>query len=129
VSRPEPGGEGALVWLIPDGFIPERSAGGLESHEAVCVLNASRREARLSMTFYFEDRGPVRGEGIVVPAERTRHLRTDRPGEVGGARVPRGVPYAVRVESDVPVVVQHSRMDTGQEALALMTALAYPVGR
>lgn len=119
--------EGAKVWLIPDGFIPEGSTGGLESHEAICILNTSRRDARLSMTFYFEDREPVRGEAVVVPAERTRHLRTDRPEQVGGAELPRGVPYAVRVESDVPVVVQHSRMDTGQEALALMTVLAHPV--
>ncbi|QYJ14955.1 hypothetical protein Rxycam_00766 [Rubrobacter xylanophilus DSM 9941] len=121
--------EGARVWIVPDGFIPERSTGGLESHEAICVLNTSRRDARISLTFYFEDREPVRGEGVVVPAERTRHLRTDRPGEIGGAEVPRGMPYALRVESDVPVVVQHSRMDTGQEALALMSVLGHPVER
>jgi hypothetical protein len=39
------------------------------------------------------------------------------------------VPYAMRVESSVPVVVQCSRMDTTQSALSLMTAVAYPVER
>jgi Anabaena sensory rhodopsin transducer len=45
-----------------------------------------------------------------------------------GARVwliPDG--YAVRVASDHPVVVQHSRLDTSATALALMTTVAHPV--
>ena len=119
--------EGATVWLVPDGFIPEGSTGEQESHEAICVLNTSDEEAGLLVSFYFEDREPVKDVEVVVPAERTRHVRTDRPEQLGGAEIPRGVPYAVRVESDVPVTVQHSRMDTTQAALSLMTTLAYPV--
>lgn len=121
------GGEGARVWLIPDGYIPEESTGAQKSHEAICVLNCTGTDARLSIAFYFEDRDPIKGVEVTVPAERTRHVRTDLPEQLGGAEVPRGVPYAVRIESDVPVVVQHSRMDTSQEALALMTTVAYPV--
>jgi hypothetical protein len=117
--------EGARVWLVPDGFIPEESSGSQESHEAICVLNTSEEEARLSISFYFEDREPIKDVEVVVPAERTLHLRTNR---LEGADVPRGVPYAMRVESSVPVVVQSSRMDTTQVALSLMTAMAYPVG-
>jgi ABC-type sugar transport system ATPase subunit len=52
-----------------------------------------------------------------------RHPR----GQLGGQSLPRGVPYAVRVASDHPVVVQHSRLDTSATALALMTTLAHPV--
>ncbi|MGI8541745.1 MAG: sensory rhodopsin transducer [Rubrobacteraceae bacterium] len=113
--------EGARVWLIPDGFIPEESSGSQESHEAICVLNASERDAKVSISFYFEDREPIKDVPVEVPAERTRHIRTE------GVEVPRGVPYAVRVESDVPITVQHSRMDATQTALSLMTAMAYPV--
>lgn len=118
-------GEGARIWLVPDGYIPEASTGP-RSHEAICVLNTSVRDAHLSIAFYFEDREPIKGVRVDVPAERTRHVRTDIPDHLGGAEVPRGVPYAVRVESDVPVIVQHSRMDTSQAALALMTTLAHP---
>jgi hypothetical protein len=117
--------EGARVWLIPDGFIPEESSGAQKSHEAICVLNTSEEEARLSISFYFEDREPVKDVEAVVPRERTRHLRTD---EIDGVEIPRGVPYAIRVESSVPVVVQCSRMDTTQTALSLMSAMAHPVG-
>lgn len=119
--------EGACVWLIPDGYLPEESTSLQVSHEAICVLNTSLQEARLSIAFYFEDREPVKDITVVVPAERTRHVRTDLPEKLGGAEIPRGVPYAIRVESDVPVTVQHSRMDTSQEALSLMTSMAYPV--
>jgi len=115
------------VWLIPDGYIPEESTGPQPSHEAICVLNPSDEEAHLSITFYFEDRDPIREVRVTVPPERTRHIRTDLPEHLGGAAVPKGVPYAVRVACDVAVTVQHSRMDTSQEALALMTTMAHPV--
>jgi hypothetical protein len=115
--------EGARVWLVPDGFIPEESSGSQESHEAICVLNTSEEEAWLSISFYFEDREPVKDVAVVVPPERTRHIRTDGMDEV---EIPRGVPYAIRIESSVPVTVQYSRMDTTQPALSLMTAMAYP---
>jgi hypothetical protein len=119
--------EGAYVWLIPDGYIPEESAATLLSHESICVLNAADEQAHLSITFYFEDRDPIRDVRVTVPPERTRHIRTDLPEHLGGATVPKGVPYAVRVACDVPVTVQHSRVDTSQEALALMTTMAHPV--
>jgi hypothetical protein len=118
--------EGAKVWLMPDGFIPEESTGAQESHEAICVLNTSVKQARLSISFYFEDRNPVKDVVVIVPPERTRHIRTD---QMDGVEIPRGVPYAVRVESSVPVTVQCSRMDTTQPALSLMTAMAHPVER
>ncbi len=121
-----PSREGARIWLIPDGFIPEASSGSQESHEAICVLNTSDEEARLTISFYFEEREPIMEIEVIVPPERTRHLRTDR---LEGADVPRGVPYSVRVESSVPVVVQCSRMDTTQPALSLMSAMAHPVVR
>ena len=118
--------EGARVWLAPDGFIPEESSGSQESHEAVCVLNTSGEEARLRISVYFEDQEPIKDVEVVVPPERTRHIRTE---SLDGAEIPRGVPYALRVESSVPVVVQCSRMDTTQAALSLMTVMAYPVER
>lgn len=121
--------EGARVWLIPDGFLPEESSGAQESHEAICILNTSTEEARLLVSIYFEERSPIKGVRVMVPPERTLHLRLDLPEHLGGVSIPRGVSYALRVESSAPVTVQHSRMDTSQEALTLMTTMAYPVTR
>lgn len=119
--------EGARVWLIPDGYLPEESTGDQPSHEAICVLNTTEREAELSISFYFEDRDAVKDVKASVPPERTRHIRLDVPEQLEGTEIPRGVPYAIRVESNVPVSIQHSRMDTTQPAFALMTTMARPV--
>ena len=119
--------EGARVWLIPDGFLPVESSETQESHEAICVLNTSLEEARLLVSVYFEDREPMKDVRVIVSPERTLHLRLDQPEHLNGTTIPRGVPYALRVESSVPVTVQHSRMDTSQEALTLMTTMAHPV--
>lgn len=115
------------VWLIPDCYLPRESSGEQPSHESICVVNTTAREARLSISFYFEDRESVKDIRVDIPPERASHLRTDAPEHLGGVEVPRGVPYAARVESDVPVGIQYSRMDTSQEALALMTAMGQPV--
>lgn len=121
--------EGARIWLIPDGFLPEESSGTQESHEAICILNTSEDDAWLSVSFYFEDRDAIKDVRVLVPAERTRHVRLDLPEHLDGVSIPRGVPYALRVESRVPVTVQHSRMDTSQTALTLMTTMAHPVSQ
>jgi hypothetical protein len=121
---------GHTTWYIPDGYLspnaPELEENALISHEAVCVLNVTGHDARVTMTFYFEDREPIRDVQSVVPAERTLHIRLDKPEMLGGAQIPIGVPYAIRVESNVPIIVQHSRMDVTQPALTLMTTMAWP---
>jgi hypothetical protein len=39
--------------------------------------------------------------------------------------VPHDTDYASVIESDVPIVVQHTRLDSRQAALALLTTIAY----
>lgn len=80
--------EGARVWLVPAGFIPAGSTGAQESHEAICVLNTSAEQARLSVSFYFEDRDPLKEVVVIVPPGRTLHIRTN---EMDGVEIPRGV--------------------------------------
>ena len=41
-------------------------------------------------------------------------------------RVPRDTDYSSVIESDVPIVVQHTRLDSRQAALALLSTIAYP---
>lgn len=42
--------------------------------------------------------------------------------------VPRDTDYASVIESSVPIVVQHSRLDSRQAENALMTTIAHPAG-
>lgn len=117
---------GEKHWIIPDGYIPPTSAGSLTSHESVCVLNVSSEEALLSFSVYFEDREPMEDILVVVPPRRTKHIRTSSLNK-GGTPIPVGVPYAIEVRSDIPVIVQYSRLDATQAENALLSVVAYPV--
>ena len=125
MAAPVPG-EGARIWIVPDGYLP-RGGEGIESHEAICVLNTGSEAARVVVTAYFADRPPLRGTPVIVPGERDVHLHLDQPAEVGLA-IPQETPYGLRVESDRPVVVQHSRLDTRLGGMALFTTLGFVAG-
>ncbi|MCJ7842994.1 sensory rhodopsin transducer [Lederbergia sp. NSJ-179] len=118
---------GKKTWLIPDGFLQPKSTGDQVSHEAVCVLNVTGEKARIQLSFYFEDRDPMDSFFAECGSNRTHHIRLDQLKDQNGEEVPRNVPYAIKVDSDVPIIVQHSRLDTSQEALALFTTMGYPV--
>lgn len=120
-------GYGAKVWFIPDAYYPAQSSGEFPSHEAICVLNPGKQEAKIELTLYFEDREKMGGFTALCPAERTNHIRMDQIKNERGEGVPVGVPYAIMVVADTNVIVQYSRMDTSQPAMALMTTMAYPL--
>lgn len=117
---------GRTRWAIAEGYIPGRSHGPepqMTSHETACLLNATDRDAQVRLTLYFEDREPVGPYRVTVPARRTRHLRFNDLADP--APVPRDTPYAAVIESDVPIVVQHTRLDSRQAENALMTTIAF----
>lgn len=117
---------GEKLWYIPDGYIPEISSGGLTSHESICVLNTASEDALLRITIFFEDREPMEDIMLVVAARRTKHIRTSSL-QKEGKPIPIGVPYAIEVASDVPIIVQYSRLDSTQAENALMSVMAYPI--
>lgn len=117
---------GSCVWFIPDCFYPDtNSPGHYVSHEAICVLNTGNEDANIKITLYFEDREPIEGYTAQCNARRTNHIRMDKIKDAHGNGIPCGVPYAAMVESDKPVIVQYSRLDTTQAEMSLMTAIAY----
>ena len=118
---------GKKVWVIAEGYIPGASTGGgraFESHETACILNAGERAANVRITLYFADREPVGPYNITVGGKRTKHVRFNDLNDP--APVPRDTDYSSVIESDVPIVVQHTRLDSRQAALALLTTMAYP---
>src|SRR5579884_3099995 len=118
---------GATEWVIAEGYIPPVSHGPqpqMTSHETVCMLNASDQEAHVEITIYYKDREPVGPYRITVPARRTRHVRFNdlRDPEA----IPRDTDYSSVIRSDVPIVAQHTRLDSRQDANALLSTIAYP---
>ena len=117
---------GATTWVIPEGYIPAWGNGPepeLSSHETACILNAGDRDAHVEITLYFPDKEPVGPYAVTVPARRTLHQRFNDLDDP--APVPRGADYASVIVSDVPIVVQHTRLDSRQAANALLTTVAY----
>jgi hypothetical protein len=110
---------GRRRWAIAEGYIPSWSHGPepqMTSHETACVLNANDQDAHLSITVFFADREPAGPYRITVPARRTRHVRFNQP---------EGTDYASVIEADVPIVVQHTRLDSRQAALGLISTIAF----
>jgi hypothetical protein len=120
---------GRRRWAIAEGYIPSESAfsdRALISHETACILNAGDREARIEITVLFADREPVGPYKVTVGARRTLHLRFNDLKEP--ALVPRDTDYASIFESDVPIIVQHTRLDSRRAELALLSTMAYSEG-
>lgn len=121
---------GKRRWVIAEGYIPEESMAGADetriSHETACMLNAGETEAHVELTIFFSDRDPVGPYRTRVGARRTHHLRFNDLDDP--APVPRGVDFACIIESDLPIVVQHTRLDSRAAEISLMTTMAYPAG-
>jgi hypothetical protein len=119
---------GAKVWFIADGYLPlkERTDNaGFEGHEAIMILNCGDRDARVLMDVFFENRDPIEGVALMVPARRIRCFRMDHPGEIGGVEIKRLDQYALRFRSDLEVVVQYGRMDITQSNLAYIGMMGH----
>ncbi len=119
---------GHCVWAIAEGYIPPSSTGTarqLVSHETVCILNTGDSDADVEITVYFAGRDPAGPYRLKVPARRTRHVRFNDLKEP--EPIPEDTDYSSVIVSNVPVVVQHTRLDTRQPALALLSTIAYPV--
>lgn len=118
---------GHRVWAIAEGWIPGRSTGSedMQSHETASFLNTSDQDATIDITVYFSDREPAGPYRVEVPARRTLHLwfnDLDDPEPI-----PLETDYATIIKSNVPVIVQHTRLDSRQAENTLLTTMAFPV--
>jgi len=117
---------GRHSWAIAEGYIPPGSHATdrtLISHEAACILNAGTTEAHVRLTIYFTDREPVGPYLLTVPARRTLHLRFN--DLMDPEPIPVGTDYASVFDSDVPVIIQHTRLDSRQAENTIMTTIAF----
>ncbi|MFD1188406.1 sensory rhodopsin transducer [Pontibacter rugosus] len=119
---------GHTVWAIAEGYIPPFSTGPapeFTSHETACILNTSEEDAQVNIWIYFSDRDPIGPYKVTVPAKRTKHVRFNDLKDP--EPIPTGTDYSSVIESDRPVVVQHSRLDSRQAENALLSTIAFPV--
>ncbi|MGZ3709466.1 MAG: sensory rhodopsin transducer [Bdellovibrionota bacterium] len=123
MSRPV----GKTLWAIAEGYIPANTQGETDprfiSHETACILNAGEKDAHVRIWVYFSDRAPCGPFLETVPAGRTRHIRFNdlKDPEV----IPREKDYSSVIESDLPIVVQYTRLDSRRNHLALLSTIAF----
>ena len=117
---------GKKKWVIAEGYIPKESTGKAPefiSHETACILNTSDKPAEVEVFIFFSDKDPVGPYKITVEPQRTKHLRFNDLEDP--QKVPLGTDYASVIKSNIPVVVQHTRLDSRQAENALLSTIAY----
>ena len=77
----------------------------------------------MEITIFFSDREPAGPYKVTVPARRTKHVRFNDLKDPES--IPVDTDYASVVESNVPIVVQHTRLDSRQAENALLSTIAY----
>lgn len=120
---------GAKTWFVADGWLPYQSRqenSGYEGHEAIMILNCQDRDAEILMDVYFENKDPVEGILLNVPAKRIKCFRMDKPDEIGGIEITRLTQYALRFRSNIEVIIQYGRMDITQPNLAYIGMMGMP---
>jgi hypothetical protein len=104
-------------WAIADGRLSRFS------EETACILNASPDDAHVAVTIFFPERPPAGPYELTVRAQRTLHMRFDELSDP--EPIPRDADYSSVIESDVPVVVQYSRVDGPDNDSPFASTIAY----
>jgi hypothetical protein len=101
---------GKKVWVFADGDLPPHGDREPLGHEALMIVNNNDQNARVELEFLFEEKEPVSGVHITIPAKRVVCHRMDYP--VGEEKYP--IPfgqYAVVLKSDIPLICLYGRLD------------------
>ena len=117
---------GKIDWAFAAGRIPFRTQGKepeMTSHDKISVLNLSEEEAVLEIAVFYEDEAPKTYEVKIRP-RRLKKIRFNDLIDPQAIKMERN--FACYIKTNVPVVVQHSRMNTGSAALAEMATMAFP---
>jgi hypothetical protein len=126
VPRSEMEAIGHTRWAFAGGYIPSQSSftdPDLASHQTACLLNAGNATANVRITVFFADREPVGPYFVTIAARRTLHLRFNDFHDP--EQIPRDTAYSTVFESNVPIVVQYTRLDSRHAEVSLLSAIAY----
>lgn len=117
---------GRKFWAIAEGYIPPYSHGPapqMTSHEAICILNAGDEPAHIEITIFYENREPVGPYVFGIAPRRSCHLRFNNFTDP--ETIPTDTAFSSVIASNVPVVVQHTRLDSRQAGNALLSTIAF----
>lgn len=118
-------GVGKKVWLIPDCELPQEGEGILKGHESVIIVNDSDKDAEINVKLYFTEKECYNNIKWTVGANRVRCFRMNNKDDMCGFEVPYETQYAMKITSNVNIVLQYGRLDNRQTNLAYYTTLGY----
>ncbi len=98
-------------YMFIDGDLPGNGEDmSLPGHEAMMITNHNDVDAHIIVNIYFEDKAPVKGLHLNIPAERVICTRMDLPICEEQYQIPFGQ-YSVELVSDIPVCASYGRLD------------------
>ena len=103
---------GKKTWVITESSITtvnREPEPGLISHETASILNVSDKTARLVITLYFSDREPAGPYEFEIPPRRTKYISFNDLNDP--EPIPRDTVFSIVILADIPVVVQHARLN------------------
>ena len=118
-------GVGKKVWIIPDCELPYEGEGVMKGHESVIIVNDNDVDAEIEVKIYFTDKECYNNIKWTVGANRVRCFRMNNKDDMCGFEVPYETQYAMKVTSNVNIVLQYGRLDNRQTNLAYYTTLGY----
>ena len=102
---------GKKNWVFCDGDLPPAGDNpDFQGHEALMITNKNTEDAHILVNLYFEDKEPMKGLHLTVPAERVICIRTDLPICEEEFQIPFGQ-YSLELDSDIPVCASFGRLD------------------
>lgn len=120
-------GDGAFVWIIPDGYMAslspteqewEQHGGGYFSHESICISNTADKDTVCLLEVLYED-NEIENVSCEfnVPAQRSVHYRLDKLKDSdGNPLIAKDAPVSYKITSrHARIVVQGSRILTSGE--------------
>lgn len=117
---------GKKTWAISGGHIPLNSTGpepAFTSHDKMSILNTNTADARLKLMIFFEDKAPEGPYKITVKGRRTCKIWFN--DLIDPLPIPLNKPFGCVITSNIPVVIQFSRMDTSSANIALAGTMAF----
>ena len=117
---------GKKLWAFADGFIPSESNGPEPqntSHDRLSILNTGKTEAEIEITFYYADKDPKGPYKLTVKGYRVKQIRIN--DLIDPEAIPLDTAYGCIIVSNVPIILQMSRLDTTLPSKAMFSTLPY----
>lgn len=111
--------KGKKNWVFCDGYLPPHGDNpDFQGHEALMMTNLNEKNAKIELTFIFEDKEPISGIFYDLAGMRTTCIRLDKPIGEKGLMLGEAVQYTIWVKSDVPICACFGRLDVRQTNMA-----------